>query len=206
MLGSIIDIETTGFSKDTDNVVEVGIIRFDTDTWKIISDHNLFFWKEGYDADKTTHIHGLTNDFLRKYYEEHKETKTGLSLFDENMVTLVSALFGCVFIGKNSNAFDIPFLGKWIYRASDGMFEIGKWRSGIPVDMQVEFAPKYQIVANTSKKGTLSQYIDIIPRGWELVNDTYSRLSTGRDARAHNALYDCAMTYVVYCYWKKPWK
>lgn len=208
MVGTILDIETTGFSGSKDELLEVGLMRIDTETKDVLSYDNLYFWKEGYPVGQTTHIHGLTTEFLRDYYEKNKVTQTGLTLFEENIVKLSAYFYGSIVIGKNSNNFDIPFLHKWVARATDGMFHFEKWRMGIPIDMQVEFSPKYQILAGISgnKKGTLSEYIEVIPRGKELTDRLYNSLEIGRGGRAHTALYDVCMTYVVYCYWKKPWK
>lgn len=208
MVGTILDIETTGFSGDTDELIEVGLMRINTETNDILSYDNLYFWKEGYPVEKTTHIHGLTTEFLKNYYETTKPITPGISLFEENIVKLASYFYSSIIIGKNSNNFDIPFLHKWVARATDGMFNFSKWRTGIPIDMQVEFAPKYRIMADIqgNKKGTLSQYIEVITRGKELADSIFNSLNMGREGRAHTALYDVCMTYVVYCYWKKPWK
>ena len=52
-------------------------------------------------------------------------------------------------------------------------------------------------VQDNRKRGTLEQYVELIPDGFEMVNQYYDNLEKDRSTRAHGALYDCVMTYLV---------
>ena len=50
----------------------------------------------------------------------------------------------------------------------------------------------------STKKGSLEQYIDVIPGAQKVVDYLYSTLKHKREGSYHNALYDAVMTYVVW--------
>ena len=49
-----------------------------------------------------------------------------------------------------------------------------------------------------NRKGKLSEYIEAIPNGYEMVDQVYNSLNKDRVTKSHGALYDCVMTYVVF--------
>ena len=50
-----------------------------------------------------------------------------------------------------------------------------------------------------NKRGTLSEYISVIPHGQEAVDIVYGNMTKDRVTGAHGALYDAVMTYVTWC-------
>ena len=83
MIATIIDVETTGLNHPRedmitidknldsyDNIIEVGAMRVDTVTKKILRADNFYFYRPGWDINSASHIHGITEDFLINHYNE----------------------------------------------------------------------------------------------------------------------------------------
>lgn len=226
MIGTVIDIETTGFFKfdivdgwsvlsDNSEILEVGFLNIDLDTRKILTHGTLYFYKPYFDVESDAQrIHGLTREFLQQYEKD----------FNKNLIALNSLIQSTCLIGKNSNKFDIPFIKAFIDKHAGDDFnipalvnklEMKTYTGGrityndslYALDMQSVYKPKfheryfdkYGIKLTPGKKGTLEQYIDVIPSGQEAVDIVYNSLSKDRVTTAHGALYDAVMTYVTWC-------
>ena len=123
MIGTILDIETTGFlsfdtitlpnpagygepiqkSQLSDNceILEVGFINIDIDSAKMLSHGTLYFYKPYFHVESDAQrIHGLTRDFLQQFEQD----------FEKNLIALNALMQNAVIIGKNSTAFDIPVI------------------------------------------------------------------------------------------------
>ena len=127
MIGTIIDIETTGLLQfqtnlkgeselsDESEIIEVGFINIDMVTRKILTHGTLYFYKPYFDIEsKAQRIHGLTRDFLRQHEGD----------FSKNLIILNSIIqCGCI-IGKNSDKFDIPYIKAFIKKHAGDIFDI----------------------------------------------------------------------------------
>lgn len=224
MIAVVIDIETTGFSRkidpttgylaDGNEILEVGYLRIDTDTRRIISYGSLYFYKPHFPIENQAQsVHHLTREFL----EAHEKD------FDKNLIILNALIQNTCIIGKNSDEFDIPFIEAFIKKYARGVldyriavaaakinyygtktkfyYENTMWTQ----DVQSLFKRTFQDLhyAQTgelvSRPGTLSDYIDVLGY-WDIVNKIYSGMKTERAGRAHCALYDVVMTYAVWCW------
>ena len=220
LIATIIDVETTGLNHPRedmitidknldsyDNIIEVGAMRVDTVTKKILRADNFYFYRPGWDINSTSHIHGITEDFLINHYNEKESTLPGLDLFQENLNKLFTYMVSAPVIGKNSNAFDIPFIKYFIYKNIG--IDIDDFPATPGIDVQKTYSPIWQKkTGETRKKGTLTQYIDSIPNGKSIAQQVYKSLGKvegSRGTEMHTALYDAVCTYVVYCYTEKPW-
>ena len=128
MIGTVIDIETTGWLKfevnpttgvstlsDDSEILEVGFMNIDMNTKKILNYGTLYFYKPKFRIEtQAQEVHGLTRDFLKKYEGD----------FEKNMIALNSLIqCGCI-IGKNSEKFDIPFIKAFIDKHMGRKFNI----------------------------------------------------------------------------------
>lgn len=128
MIGTVIDIETTGWLKfetnpttgvstlsDESEILEVGFINIDMQTKKILTHGTLYFYKPYFHVESQAQsVHGLTREFLKQYEGD----------FNKNMIALNSLIqCGCI-IGKNSEKFDIPFIKAFIDKHMGRKFDI----------------------------------------------------------------------------------
>ncbi len=230
MIGTVIDIETTGWLKfstingrsmldDNSEILEVGYLTINMDNKKILKHGTLYFYKPYFNVESDAQkVHGLTRDFLQKYEND----------FERNLIALNSLIQCTCLIGKNSDRFDIPFIKAFIQKHAGDKFDIPNlvfklnmdaYNGGKVIyedtlyacDMQSIykerfhslFYDKYGYPLVPNKKGTLSEYIDVIPNGQKVVDYVYDSLEDkARVTGAHGALYDAVMTYVV---WVDAW-
>lgn len=226
MIGLVVDIETTGYLQfqevdgwsqlaNWSEILEVGYLRIDMDTKEILSHGTLYFYKPYFNVESDAQaVHGLTREFLQQYEKD----------FTKNLIALNSLIQSTCIIGKNSDKFDVPFIKAFIAKHGGDEMDIPalvdrlnmKGYNGgrvyyndslYALDMQTIFKDrfhelyydKYKVKLQPGKKGTLSQYVDVIGSGQEAVDYVYNSLSKDRVTGAHGALYDAVMTYVVWC-------
>ena len=191
MIHTIFDIETTGYNPLENDVLEFGYIRIN-DNMEILSYGTYYFYKSHFDVEATAEITGLTRGFLEEHANE----------FDENVCAMVSMLCRANVIGKNSVGFDIPFLRKWVSKATSSRLQLGD--VGLHEDLQIMFASRYRdllrakgIEVAHTKKGSLGEYVEALELQGE-VDALYASLDKQRETKYHGALYDCVCTFLVY--------
>lgn len=224
MLGLVLDIETTAFLKTEEkngltiagpgsDILEVGYIMIDMDTNAFVKTGTLYFYKPTFNIENpdAQAKHKLTREFLKQYEND----------FNNNLNALNAMTRKAVIIGKNSDAFDIPYIKAFINKYSGNLLNISRlcdiltmkayyngyvyfndsYRS---VDLQKIWAPRYRALyqkkygISTNKKGKLEEYIDVLD-AWDVVKTLYNDIpNKARVTQAHGALYDCVMTYVVW--------
>lgn len=227
MIGTFIDIETTGFLaydkdekgiaklRDDREILEVGFLIADMATKKILNHGVLYFYKPYFQIENDAQaIHGLTRPFLKNYEQD----------FEKNLIILNSIIQNTCIVGKNSTNFDIPFIKAFLEKHIGPMYDIGhmvfkenmKTYGEAPflydpnitsLDMQIlyhdkyrdRYYDKYQRMPAPNKKGKLEEYIELIPGGLEATQHVYNSLTKDRETGAHGALYDTVMTYIVWC-------
>lgn len=229
MVGTVIDIETTGWLKfntvngvsqlsDESEILEVGYINVDMNNKEILNHGTLYFYKPYFNIESEAQkVHGLTRDFLQKYEQD----------FEKNLIALNTMLQCTCIIGKNSAKFDEPFLKAFIQKHAGHKFDIsdlafrlnmnayngGKViyeNSCYSLDMQTIYKDrfhslwfdKYKYPLAPGKKGRLEEYIDVLPNGQKVVDYVYDGFDKDRTTGAHGALYDAVMTYVI---WVDAW-
>ena len=126
MVATVIDIETTDWLKfddstgrsmlsDSSEILEVGFVRFDTNTLKVLTSGTLYFYKPYFNIEsKAQEVHGLTREFLKQYEGD----------FNKNLIALNSLLQSTCIIGKNSEKFDIPYIKAFIEKHAPDSFDI----------------------------------------------------------------------------------
>lgn len=192
MVLRIIDIETTGFDKSCmkDAILEVGYVNV-TQNLEIVGSGAFYFYRPEFNVESPAQsIHQLERSFL----EQHA------SMFNVNLARLYTLCYDSVFIGKNSNAFDIPFIASFINKYADGVKPLKLMGT---LDLQDIYADKYRAwykeETGTSagrKKGKLGDYIKIAGYTEDDLKRMFSsELGIGSRGFAHSALFDAYMTY-----------
>lgn len=224
MIGTVIDIETTGYLKfvrdvnknsvlsDESEICEVGFMNIDMSTGAIVHSGVLYFYKPYYNLENdAAKKHKLTREFLSQYEGD----------FENNLIALNALLQSAVIIGKNSKVFDIPFMKAFIEKHGGYKLNIPHLVSALgmkgynggtvtydggtgSIDMQqvwhkryVRFVYEKTGIVDDRKKGTLEDYISFID-AWPIVEAVYTQHNTGRVGGCHTAFYDVVMTYVIF--------
>lgn len=195
MIFTVFDIETTGFNKMNDEILEVGYIRCDYDDCSIIHGESLYFYKPDFVLKKEAEaIHGLTREILEPHAPE----------FERNIAALYTMVQDSLIAGKHSAAFDVPFVTKFLQRHAMGM------QAPVPykhVDVETLMASHFQeysrtqLGKSTSRLGTLEEYMPVIGYTEAEVSEMFVKEFPDCQRRAkHNALYDAYMTLLVFRY------
>ena len=192
MIYLIIDIETSGFNKVSDEILEVGYLRVNEDL-QILGADNFYFYKPGWKVGPTD-IHGLTEEFLLEHTSE----------FDESLAKLYAVYRDSAIIGKNSKRFDEPFIKSFIQK--HGTERMSTAESKMYLDLQDWCTPHYQDAyqkkygVSTTKKGTLEQLVEtVVGISLEDATELYKQQlpEFTERVRPHAALYDAFLTYLV---------
>ena len=212
MLANVIDIETTGLLKYDENgtlipdILEYAYITVDTETLQVLDNGTLYFYRPDFDIENDAQkIHGLTRDFLKQYEGD----------FFKNLCALNAMYQNGLFIGKNSNRFDLPFIKSFIEKYGKLSMDIQLvvndigmkgYKGGVviyennvqSIDVQETYKTIWQEKTNQTRRGKLEEYIESIENGEELVHQIYDGLKKDRVTGYHGALYDAACTYLVW--------
>ena len=197
MIYTILDIETTGLSRNHDQILEVGYMQVNR-VCSILRHGAFYFYKpEWIIENQAQSVHQLYRSFLS---EKCPDDNT----FMENLATLYTLCEQGVLIGKNSGKFDIPFIESFLNRHAIGLPDF-KLRGAL--DLQNAYAPRYKEYyarkngVATRKQGTLEELIEMIGYTQGDIKDGYEDMCGADDrARAHGALYDAYMTYQLLKY------
>lgn len=196
MVLTFFDIETTGFNFRDDDILQVGFVRANEEG-KIINAGNLYYYQPEFNVEKpdAQRVHGLTREKLLPYEEDYKKNLAGLyTLLQKGYI-----------VGKNSDAFDIPFCKGWLTKVCPGYFtSLTIFRT---CDVQTVMKSHYQLYVEQqtgqrcTAKGTLEDYVRMLNLG-DFVKKMYD-IAQGfakDEARAgfHDALYDAVATYCVW--------
>lgn len=195
MLFHIVDIETTGMNRITDDILEVGYIRCDQN-YRIIGHGTLYFYKPEYQIENpgAQAVHKLTREFLKQYEGD----------FDKNLAALYALIRNSCFIGKNSDSFDLPFLKEFIGKNIPELYATASPLSTL--DIQKVFAPRFRewykqaYGSSVKRAGRLEEYMAVIGYTDERVKREFMEAfpeEAGR-SHAHAALYDVFMTYLAF--------
>ena len=203
------------------NILSVGYLRVDLDSEKIIGAGTLYFYKPHFNVERATHIHGLTREFLSAYEDE----------FDKNLAKLESLMLNAVVIGKNSDAFDLPFIKLFLekYRGEGSLYQFintlgmknyEKKRlrvidEMISIDIQKVFAPMYRKLAESvygvslsgRKKGTVRDYVELLANDPNfsiepVIAEASAYMTDEYQAHFHDAFYDVCATWLVFKFCK----
>jgi len=193
MLYTILDLETTGFSKEMDHLLEFGYMQIDKQL-NIIRTGSLYFYREDWNVNTPAQsVHGLTRDYLEKHIDE----------FDDNLIRMYALVQNSVVIGKNSDKFDIPFINVHFRKYANPVGPITLMGT---LDLEEFYTPKFRSYyrekygQDTKKRGTLSELMELIGYSDSEIRKRFSSEIVSDRDRAHSALYDVFMTYLLVDY------
>lgn len=175
---TVFDLETTGFSGATDDVIQFSYIRFDTLN-QAYDSGCLYFYYEGMSwSEEAEAVHHISQDFLRQYEDQ----------FQENCIKMWTILSGSNVSGHNCIGFDCPFVKTWLAR--QGLINL---TFGIINDTMKAFRPVTR--SSKVKLTKLSEMCGLTP---DVINNAASMWFGTTDVLgAHNATYDTTATAML---------
>jgi len=190
MVYHIIDIETTGFNKVRDDILEVGYIRANHEC-EILGYGTLYFYRPEFNIESDAQrIHKLTREFLEPYSDS----------FEKNLAALWTLMMDGVLVTKSSSGFDINFIQEFMWKYGNG---VNNYTLKSDVNMQKLMKDYYQewyhktYGRRTNAEGKLMEYIPVIGYTEERVKEEFKELfPDSRRDYAHSALYDAFVTYL----------
>lgn len=187
MIYTIVDIETTGFSKDFDEILTFGFIRINSNM-DILESGCLYFYKDNFNVEKYPAV--LTHKLKRAEMVKHEGE------FHDNIKKMFALCYEGTIIGKNSTKFDMPFIQRFIERHCPTIDLLNFSKT---YDLQTHFGPTYKEMTGSTKVGKLHEYIEVLGLTESDIRRVYDSLPTkdGESVHFHGALYDCVATYLV---------
>lgn len=175
---TVFDLETTGFSSYSDDVIQFSYVTFDDNNIMIKSD-TLYFYYEGMSwSEEAYAVHQISQEFLKQYEDQ----------FEENLIKMWTVLSGANVVGHNVLSFDCPFATSWLRR-----FGLANLQFGIIQDTMLALRPlcgghKTKLMKLCSICGITEENIDNFMSMWFPNEDV---------RRAHNASYDVTATAIL---------
>ena len=193
MLYTLIDIETTGFNRVSDEMLEFGYMQIDS-KYDIVRHGTLYFYKDGWELNpEAQRVNGITREMLIPHKDE----------FEGNIVRLYSLMSGGIVIGKNSDSFDIPFITSFLQKYAS---ELRPMCVKATLDLQDVYTKKFQSYykekygVSTRKKGKLEELVVMIGLNDAVIRREFTKRFPDERAGAHSALYDVFMSYLLLKY------
>lgn len=171
----VFDLETTGFSEFTCDVVEFAYIMFDENNC-YVKGEQLYFYYEGMSwSDEAYNVHHISLDFLRTQKDK----------FKENIIKMYTVLNHANVVGHNALRFDCPFARTWLMRMGIRNLEFG-----VIQDTMTAFKPI--IKKSRISLSKLAAMLQITP---DTVNTLMPIWFPGAtDSHSHEAGYDVIIT------------
>lgn len=174
----VFDLETTGFSELTCDVIEFAYIMFD-DNKNVVKSEQLYFYYKGMSWGEDAYkVHGIPLSFL----ETHKDK------FKENLIKMYTVLNHSNVVGHNIIKFDCPFAKTWLMRQGIKNLEFG-----VIQDTMKAFKPIYK-----SRSIKLTKLAEICKITDESVNYMLSIwFPDAKPSRSHEAAFDVVQTALI---------
>ncbi len=96
------DTETTGLDVQKEHIIQLSLVKFDTDTWQTIDQRDWYILPEGEFTipAEAEAVHHISKEFLLKHGVSLR------SVYDD----LIAFTNGCDFLSYNGNGYDAPIL------------------------------------------------------------------------------------------------
>lgn len=186
MIYTVIDIETSGLSRENADVLSFSYAL--TDGKEILAADTLYFWTEGMQwSQESYEIHGLSKEFLSQYKDD----------FDKNLRAMFSVVQDSVLVGYNSgymdkfgvlHGFDYQVIKNFLLR---NMLDFPTPSSFVDL---LKIARSRETNALNKKLQSMVDYYGISREEIARVNNT---VYPGSKAVAHNSGYDVVCTAYV---------
>lgn len=113
MILTILDTETTGLDHEKNDVVEIGIVNFDTDENEIITSESILVCPKTFDDfEKTVPIHGIKKSLIDKHgiYFEEAVRKVKSYITPKTVMVAHNAEFDRGWFKKENEIFNLPWV------------------------------------------------------------------------------------------------
>lgn len=186
MIYTVIDIETSGLSRENADVLSFSYAL--TDGKEILAADTLYFWTDGMQwSQESYEIHGLSKEFLSQYKDD----------FDKNLRAMFSVVQDSVLVGYNSGYMDkFGVLHGFDYQVIKNFLLRNMLDFPIPssfVDL-LKIARSRETNAPNKKLQSMVDYYGVSREEIARVNNT---VYPGSKAVAHNSGYDVVCTAYV---------
>lgn len=186
MIYTVIDIETSGLSRENADVLSFSYAL--TDGKEILAADTLYFWADGIKWNQESYqTHGLSKEFLSQYEDD----------FDKNLRAMFSVIQDSILVGYNSGYIDkFGVLHGFDYQVIKNFLLRNMLDFPIPssfVDL-LKIARSRETNAPNKKLQSMVDYYGISREDIVRVNDT---VFPGSKAVAHNSGYDVVCTAYV---------
>lgn len=186
MIYTVIDIETSGLSRENADVLSFSYAL--TDGKEILAADTLYFWTDGMQwSQESYEIHGLSKEFLSQYKDD----------FDKNLRAMFSVIQDSILVGYNSGYIDkFGVLHGFDYQVIKNFLLRNMLDFPIPssfVDL-LKIARSRETNAPNKKLQSMVDYYGVSREEIARVNNT---VYPGSKAVAHNSGYDVVCTAYV---------
>lgn len=186
MIYTVIDIETSGLSRENADVLSFSYAL--TDGKEILAADTLYFWTDGMQwSQESYEIHGLSKEFLSQYKDD----------FDKNLRAMFSVVQDSVLVGYNSGYMDkFGVLHGFDYQVIKNFLLRNMLDFPIPssfVDL-LKIARSRETNAPNKKLQSMVDYYGVSREEIARVNNI---VYPGSKAVAHNSGYDVVCTAYV---------
>lgn len=173
----IYDLETTGLSGSTCDVVQFAYIMFDSDMRFLRSGSHHFYYEGMSWSEKAYEVHKKSRQFLKQFENE----------FEENLIKMYTTLNRAHLVGFNNVSFDNPFSNAWLKRM------------GLP---ELNLAGTSDVMSGFSSVMGRSRFkLDKLIEKMEITDDLieqYTKMWGGDSSYRHDAFYDVVVTALLF--------
>lgn len=175
---TVFDLETTGFSGSTDDVVQFSYVKFDARN-QMYDAGCLYFYYEGMSwSEEAEAVHHISQDFLIQFKDQ----------FRENCIKMWTILSGANVVGHNCQSFDCPFAKTWLARMGLLNLTFGMINDTMKAFRPVTHRDKVKLTKLSEMHGLTPEAINNAANMWFGVED---------EMVAHNATYDTTATALL---------
>lgn len=171
---TVFDIETTGLSTTSDDIIQFSYIRFDDNNMPVQAETLYYYYEGMHWSEEAEAVHHISLDTVKAHAEE----------FEANVIKMYSVLSLANVVGFNSNDFDNVFVRNWLSRMGMSNMQLGIQKDIMLLARPVVHKARISLVKLCDKLGLTP---DII-RNFEKL--CYKNEGT----QSHNASYDVAAT------------
>jgi DNA polymerase III epsilon subunit-like protein len=152
----VLDIETTGWSRELDTPIEISYLKFNGDMTKVKDKGTLHLYKSGIHwTDEAEAKHGLTREYLSQFESQ----------YSENLRRLYKLVYRSNLIGHNIVAFDFDFIKKFLRRELYGDVICNKMYDTMYI-YRPEFGKNMQLGNLTYELGATDEVLSMLHNLW----------------------------------------
>lgn len=136
--------------------------------------------------------------FIKHFISKYSGKKYDISDITSRVAMKTYDKKSTIYHESNIEHLDIQEMYAPVYRVKKYLSEIGEIDKFYDKNFTAAEFDKIHESVNKSKRGSLSEYISMMPKGCEYTKSLYDSLEKERITTEHGALYDVCMTYVIW--------